>query len=120
MESEPAPQPPLRLPADCSISGIRAVYELIRKSLTHQRQLEIDCSHVDKADVTSVQLLLSAIQVADGGDRRRRDALPWPGRDNSASAPRHNLLTPTFRLPDRADMESMQPNKTSIIQCVIG
>jgi phospholipid transport system transporter-binding protein len=72
MESESTPQPPLRLPADCSISGIRAVYELIRKSLTHQRQLEIDCSGVDKADVTSVQLLLSAIQSTDGGDRRVR------------------------------------------------
>jgi phospholipid transport system transporter-binding protein len=57
--------PPLRLPADCSISGIRAVYELIRKSLRLQQQLEIDCSSVDKADLTSVQLLLSATRTAD-------------------------------------------------------
>jgi ABC-type transporter Mla MlaB component len=62
--------PLLRLPADCSISGIRAVYELIRKSLKLQHQLEIDCSSVDKADVTSVQLLLSATRTADEQGRR--------------------------------------------------
>jgi phospholipid transport system transporter-binding protein len=62
--------PPLRLPADCSISGIRAVYELIRRSLKLQHQLEIDCSSVDKADVTSVQLLLSATRTADEQGRR--------------------------------------------------
>jgi ABC-type transporter Mla MlaB component len=61
---------PLRLPADCSISGIRAVYELIRKSLTLQHGLEIDCSGVDKADVTSIQLLLSATRTA--GEQGRR------------------------------------------------
>jgi phospholipid transport system transporter-binding protein len=72
MEPEPTSQP-LRLPADCSIAGIRAVYELIRKSLTHRRQLEIDCSGVDKADVTSVQLLLSAASTKD--DRGRRVSL---------------------------------------------
>jgi phospholipid transport system transporter-binding protein len=62
--------PPLRLPADCSISGIRAVYELIRKSLKLQHKLEIDCSSVDKADVTSVQLLLSATRTANEQGRR--------------------------------------------------
>jgi phospholipid transport system transporter-binding protein len=72
METESTPQPPLRLPADCSIAGIRAVYELIRKSLRPQHQLEIDCSGVDKADVTSVQLLLSAIRATDGQHRRVR------------------------------------------------
>ncbi|HEY0327479.1 MAG TPA: STAS domain-containing protein [Rhodopseudomonas sp.] len=64
MEIQP-PQPTLRLPADCSIAGIRAVYELIRNLLSQQRDLQIDCSAVDKADVTSVQLLLSATRTAD-------------------------------------------------------
>jgi ABC-type transporter Mla MlaB component len=72
METEPTSQPPLCLPADCSIAGIRAVYELIRKSLRLQHQLEIDCSGVDKADLTSVQLLLSATRITDGRDRRVR------------------------------------------------
>ena len=70
MEAESTSQPPLRLPADCSIAAIRAVYELIRKSLTLPHPLEIDCSGVDKSDVTSVQLLLSAIRITDDGDRR--------------------------------------------------
>jgi phospholipid transport system transporter-binding protein len=70
METESTSQQPLRLPADCSISGIRAVYELIRKSLKLAHPLEIDCSGVDKADVTSVQLLLSATRTADHQGRR--------------------------------------------------
>ncbi|ABD90200.1 STAS domain-containing protein [Rhodopseudomonas palustris] len=60
-----SPQPSLRLPADCSIAGIRAVYDLIRSLLSQQRDLQVDCSAVDKADVTSVQLLLSATRTAD-------------------------------------------------------
>jgi phospholipid transport system transporter-binding protein len=70
MEIDSTPQTPLRLPADCSVSGIRAVYELIRKSLKLSHRLEIDCSGVDKADVTSVQLLLSATRTADHQGRR--------------------------------------------------
>jgi ABC-type transporter Mla MlaB component len=69
MEMDETPAP-LRLPADFSISGIRAVYDLIRKSLKLQHQLEIDGSDVDKADVTSVQLLLSATRTADDQGRR--------------------------------------------------
>lgn len=60
MEIEPSAQRQLRLPADCSIAGIRAVYDLIRQSLNLHPELEVDCSAVDKADVTSVQLLISA------------------------------------------------------------
>jgi len=55
---------PLRLPADCSIGGIRAVYDLICKSLNSHSKLELDCSGVDKADVTSVQLLVSTAKSA--------------------------------------------------------
>jgi ABC-type transporter Mla MlaB component len=54
----------LRLPADCSIGGIRIVYDLICNALRGQTKLELDCSGVDKADVTSVQLLISAAKTA--------------------------------------------------------
>jgi anti-anti-sigma regulatory factor len=54
----------LRLPSDCSISAIRGVYELIRDAFRQQDRLEIDCSNVDKADVTSIQLLLSTTKTA--------------------------------------------------------
>ena len=63
MEIQPEPQQ-LRLPADCSIGGIRVVYDLICKALADQQKLELDCSGVDKADVTSVQLLLSTAKTA--------------------------------------------------------
>ena len=53
----------LRLPADCSIAAIRSVYELIRDAFGGQDRLEIDCSSVDKADVTSIQLLLSTAKT---------------------------------------------------------
>jgi len=55
---------PLRLPADCSIGGIRAVYDLICSSLNSYSKLELDGSGVDKADVTSVQLLISTAKSA--------------------------------------------------------
>lgn len=54
----------LRLPADCSIGGIRVAYDLICKALRAQTKLELDCSGVDKADVTSVQLLISTAKTA--------------------------------------------------------
>ena len=55
----------LRLPADCSIAAIRNVYELIREAFGRQERLEIDCSSVDKADVTSIQLLLSTAKTGE-------------------------------------------------------
>src|SRR5580704_17194201 len=64
MENQQEPRQSLRLPADCSIGGIRVVYDLICKALTAQTRLELDCSGVDKADVTSVQLLLSTAKTA--------------------------------------------------------
>jgi anti-anti-sigma regulatory factor len=54
----------LRLPADCSIAGIRDVHDLICTTLGSQDALEIDCSGVEKADVTAVQLLLSTAKTA--------------------------------------------------------
>ena len=59
----------LRLPADCSIAAIRSVYDLIREAFGRQDRLEIDCSSVDKADVTSIQLLLSAAKTGDAQGR---------------------------------------------------
>ena len=64
MEIKQESQQLLRLPADCSIGGIRVAYDLICKALTAQTRLELDCSGVDKADVTSVQLLLSTAKTA--------------------------------------------------------
>jgi anti-anti-sigma regulatory factor len=49
----------LRLPADCTIAAIRGVYDLVREAFRRHDRLEIDCSSVDKADLTSIQLLLS-------------------------------------------------------------
>ncbi len=53
----------LRLPADCSIAAVRSVYDLIREAFGREQRLEIDCSNVDKADVTSIQLLLSTAKT---------------------------------------------------------
>ena len=59
----------LRLPADCSIAAIRNVYELIREAFGRHERLEIDCSIVDKADVTSIQLLLSTAKTGEAQGR---------------------------------------------------
>ncbi len=64
MDIQQQPRPPLRLPADCSIGGIRAAYDLVCKALTGQQGLELDCSAVEKVDVTSVQLLISTAKTA--------------------------------------------------------
>jgi anti-anti-sigma regulatory factor len=53
------------LPPDCSIAAIRSVYELVIEAFRRQDKLEIDCSSVDKADVTSVQLLISTAKTAN-------------------------------------------------------
>jgi ABC-type transporter Mla MlaB component len=60
----------LRLPVDCSIAAIRGVYDLIREAFSRQESLEIDCSSVAKADVTSIQLLLSAAKTGQAQGRR--------------------------------------------------
>lgn len=54
----------VQLPADCSIGAIRGVYEMVRDAFRRESRVEIDCSSVDKADVTSVQLLLSTAKTA--------------------------------------------------------
>ena len=63
------PKGSLRLPADCSIAAIRSVYDLIREAFGRQQRLEIDCSNVDKADVTSIQLLLSTAKTGEAQGR---------------------------------------------------
>jgi ABC-type transporter Mla MlaB component len=77
MDLQRESQQHLRLPADCSVGGIRVVYDLICKALSGQNRLELDCSGVDKVDVTSVQLLLSTAKTARHlGNRVSLTAVP--------------------------------------------
>jgi ABC-type transporter Mla MlaB component len=69
-ESTEPRRPPLRLPQDCSIAAIRSVYDLIREAFRRQDSVEIDCSSVAKADVTSIQLLLSTAKTGQASGRR--------------------------------------------------
>jgi ABC-type transporter Mla MlaB component len=64
MERQSDSTPSLRLPADCSIVAIRSIHDSICNALRRQDRVEIDCSGVDKADVTSIQLLLSTTKTA--------------------------------------------------------
>lgn len=68
-DSTDTPTWSLRLPRDCSISAIRGVYDLIRDVVQRQDSLEIDCSAVDRADVTSIQLLVSTAKAASRDGR---------------------------------------------------
>jgi anti-anti-sigma regulatory factor len=61
---------PVRLPADCSIGAIRSTYEMIRDASDRQQRLEIDGSAVEKADITLIQLLLSAVKTAQAQGRQ--------------------------------------------------
>lgn len=69
MQNPTEPKWSLRLPADCSIAAIRSVYDLIRDAFGRQHALEIDCSRVAKADVTSIQLLLSTAKTGQAQGR---------------------------------------------------
>jgi ABC-type transporter Mla MlaB component len=69
MQDPTAPRWSLRLPADCSIAAIRGVYDLIRDAFRAQHSLEIDCSDVTKADVTSIQLLISTTRTGEAEGR---------------------------------------------------
>lgn len=69
MHNPAKPRWSLRLPADCSIAAIRNVYDLIRDAFDRQHSLEIDCSSVAKADVTSIQLLLSTAKTGQAQGR---------------------------------------------------
>ncbi|GLH81959.1 sulfate transporter [Bradyrhizobium sp. SSBR45G] len=66
----------VKLPADCSIAAIREVHEMIRDAFGQRAALEIDGSCVDKADVTSIQLLISTAKT--GRDQGRAVALTAP------------------------------------------
>ena len=70
MQDPTAPRWSLRLPSDCSIAAIRGVYDLIRDAFRAQRTLEIDCSDVTKADVTSIQLLISTTRTGEAQGRQ--------------------------------------------------
>jgi len=60
----------LRLPPDCSIAAIRNVRDLVRDAFRREHRLEIDCSRVNKADVTSIQLLLSTTKTGRAEGRK--------------------------------------------------
>ncbi|RED26078.1 ABC-type transporter Mla MlaB component [Rhodopseudomonas thermotolerans] len=59
----------LRLPSDCSISSIRTIHETIQEALGRQGPLEIDCSNVNRADLTAIQLLLSTAKTGEAQGR---------------------------------------------------
>ncbi len=99
MDHQSDSHPSLRLPADCSIAAIRTTYDLIRNALLRQDRLEIDCSGVDKADITSIQLLLSTTKTADLQGRRvnltalsqaLRTTIQRAGLSSSAMLGRHS------------------------------
>jgi len=69
MQDSTASRWSLRLPSDCSIAAIRGVYDLIRDAFRSQHTLEIDCSDVTKADVTSIQLLISTTRTGEAQGR---------------------------------------------------
>lgn len=64
------PKRPLRLPPDCSIASIRGIYNLLREAFSRQGTLQIDCSDVAKADVTSIQVLLSTARTGQAQGRQ--------------------------------------------------
>lgn len=65
MEKPTEPVGRLRLPADCTITSIHDIYALVKEAFRQHGGLEIDASDVIKADVTSLQLLLSATKTAE-------------------------------------------------------
>ena len=69
MDNPSDPRWALRLPADCSIAAIRNVHQLVRDAFRREDRLEIDCSGVSKADVTSIQLLLSTTKTGQAEGR---------------------------------------------------
>jgi anti-anti-sigma regulatory factor len=75
----------VKLPADCSIASIRSAYELVRET-SSKSKIEIDCSAVEKADITAVQLLVSLTKTAQ-----------LQGRKISLRAFSHNLRKAILR-----------------------
>ena len=56
--------------------------------------------------------------ATDSGDRRERNAAPRPGRDNSVSPSRHNLLTAPFWMPSRPRRNSAHAKKSSLFKAL--
>lgn len=50
----------LSMPPDCSIRGVGAVAERMRDLLAAGQPAEIDCANIEAADITFVQLVVSA------------------------------------------------------------
>jgi hypothetical protein len=58
-----------------------------------------------------LEALGRGLEIAMECGSAKREAAPRPGRDNSVSSCRHNLLTASFWLPNRCETESAQENK---------
>ncbi len=60
----------IRLSGDCSIRSIRTVHREIEAALMAQRDLNVDCAEVERADMALVQLLVAASNTAKRQTRR--------------------------------------------------
>jgi hypothetical protein len=58
-----------------------------------------------------LEVLGRRLEIAMDSGSAKREAAPRPGRDNSVSSSRHNLLTASFWLPNRREAESVHENK---------
>jgi hypothetical protein len=58
-----------------------------------------------------LEALGRGLEIAMECGSAKREAAPRPGRDNSVSSSRHNLLTASFWMPNYRDLESAHENK---------
>jgi hypothetical protein len=52
-----------------------------------------------------LEALGRGLEIAMDSGSAKREAAPRPGRDNSVSSSRYNLLTASFWVPNRRDLE---------------
>jgi len=57
-----------------------------------------------------LEALGRGLEIAMECGSAKREAAPRPGRDNSVSSSRHNLLTASFWTPHHREMESVHEN----------
>jgi hypothetical protein len=58
-----------------------------------------------------LEALGRGLEIAINSGSAKRDATPRPGRDNSVSSSRHNLLTASFWTTKDYELESDPENK---------
>lgn len=77
----------LTLPVDCRIGASRAQYSALRDAFSASDQIELDAGQVQQADITCLQLLVSAAKTAQAGRKHLRiTALSEPLRAAFARA----------------------------------